>query len=196
MIEPMSTEGATIDATQVAEDDGRMFCYRHPGRETYVRCGRCDRPICTKCAMQGPVGFRCKSCGTLANDPLTSFRPSQIAAGFAVATGGGILLGLVSGYFGWFSIIIAFIGGGFLTEAVTRFTGFKRGPVMVAIVLGGIVVGSLVGTVIGFYTFFANRLPPIDGLPQFALGDYLLDSLPWLLVSILAACGGAYRRLR
>jgi hypothetical protein len=39
-----------------------------PDRQTYVGCGRCDQPICTKCAMQGPVGFRCKQCGTLAND--------------------------------------------------------------------------------------------------------------------------------
>src|SRR6185369_16606922 len=22
--------------------DGRMFCYRHPDRETWLRCGRCD----------------------------------------------------------------------------------------------------------------------------------------------------------
>jgi hypothetical membrane protein len=47
----------------VQADDGTMLCYRHPDREVWIRCGRCDRPICTQCAMQGPVGFRCKQCG-------------------------------------------------------------------------------------------------------------------------------------
>ena len=51
----MTTEGtATLPAADTAtDDDGALHCYRHPDRETWVRCGRCDRPICTKCAMQG-----------------------------------------------------------------------------------------------------------------------------------------------
>ena len=100
-----------MDATSLA-DDGRMFCYRHPDRETYVRCGRCDQPICTRCAMQGPVGFRCKQCGTLKNDPLATFTPTQLVLGFGVAAGGGIVIGLIGGYIGWFSIFVAFFGGG------------------------------------------------------------------------------------
>lgn len=37
-------------------------CYRHHGRETYVRCTRCDRPICPDCMHQAAVGFHCPSC--------------------------------------------------------------------------------------------------------------------------------------
>ncbi|MEV6526067.1 rhomboid family intramembrane serine protease [Longispora sp. NPDC051575] len=37
-------------------------CYRHPGRETYVRCTRCDRPICPDCMTEASVGFQCPSC--------------------------------------------------------------------------------------------------------------------------------------
>jgi membrane associated rhomboid family serine protease len=34
-------------------------CYRHPNREAYVRCTRCDRPICPDCMREASVGFHC-----------------------------------------------------------------------------------------------------------------------------------------
>ncbi|HEY7224918.1 MAG TPA: rhomboid family intramembrane serine protease [Micromonosporaceae bacterium] len=37
-------------------------CYRHPKRETYLRCVRCDRPICPECLREAPVGFQCPEC--------------------------------------------------------------------------------------------------------------------------------------
>ncbi|MCB0882021.1 MAG: rhomboid family intramembrane serine protease [Thermoleophilia bacterium] len=46
------------------EDDAvsAAQCYRHPGRETLVRCGSCERPICTDCMVETPVGMRCPEC--------------------------------------------------------------------------------------------------------------------------------------
>ncbi|MEV5413542.1 rhomboid family intramembrane serine protease [Thermopolyspora sp. NPDC052614] len=37
-------------------------CYRHPDRETYVRCQRCDRPICPDCMREAAVGHQCVEC--------------------------------------------------------------------------------------------------------------------------------------
>jgi membrane associated rhomboid family serine protease len=37
-------------------------CYRHPDRETYVRCSRCDRPICPDCMISASVGYQCPEC--------------------------------------------------------------------------------------------------------------------------------------
>jgi membrane associated rhomboid family serine protease len=37
-------------------------CYRHPDRETHIRCQRCERPICPDCMNQAAVGFHCPTC--------------------------------------------------------------------------------------------------------------------------------------
>jgi membrane associated rhomboid family serine protease len=42
--------------------EGVPTCYRHPGRESYIRCQRCDRPICPECMRDAAVGFQCVEC--------------------------------------------------------------------------------------------------------------------------------------
>lgn len=37
-------------------------CYRHPGRETYIRCQRCGRSICPDCMHDAAVGVQCPEC--------------------------------------------------------------------------------------------------------------------------------------
>ena len=37
-------------------------CPRHPDRESYVRCQRCERPVCPQCQREAPVGVQCVDC--------------------------------------------------------------------------------------------------------------------------------------
>lgn len=37
-------------------------CYRHAGRETYLSCTRCERPICPECMIPASVGHQCPEC--------------------------------------------------------------------------------------------------------------------------------------
>jgi len=43
-------------------DEVAPTCYRHPQRETHIRCTRCDRPICPDCMISAAVGFQCPEC--------------------------------------------------------------------------------------------------------------------------------------
>ena len=40
----------------------QLYCYGHPKTATRLRCSRCDRPICGKCAIAASVGQHCPEC--------------------------------------------------------------------------------------------------------------------------------------
>jgi hypothetical protein len=176
--------------TATPADPDALFCYRHPNRETYVRCGRCDQPICTACAMQGPVGLRCRACGKPPRDPLTTLTPAQLAAGIGVALGAGTLGGLVGLQTGFFLSLCAgpFIGG-MISEATLRATGYKRGPLMRLLVIGGIVGGLLLAAVIRVVSF-----GPIGGVD--AVSAYVSVVALSSVVYLVAATFGGLTRLR
>lgn len=68
-------ELASVKPAQSSVEELQYHCFRHPRVATNLKCGRCDRPICTKCAVIGPNGVRCPECARQ-NIPL---RPGAVA---------------------------------------------------------------------------------------------------------------------
>ena len=178
-----------------------LYCYRHPERETFVRCGRCDQPICMGCAMQGPVGLRCKTCGKPARDALASLRPSQVAIGLLVAAGLSAVVGYFGAQFGWFMIVVGFFAGSIIAEALDRTIGIKRGPRILAIAVTGILVGGLIGSsfsMIGMWREMEGYAAAAGAqdFPVLPLDAFLLQNVPNVLITLAATVVGAYARLR
>jgi membrane associated rhomboid family serine protease len=59
-------------------------CYRHPDRATYIRCTRCNRPICPECMHDAAVGHQCDDCvrdgAKTVRQPKTTFGGREYAA--------------------------------------------------------------------------------------------------------------------
>jgi membrane associated rhomboid family serine protease len=58
-------------------------CPRHPTRESYVRCQRCERPTCPECQRPAAVGIQCVDC---VRDQNKGMRAPRTVFGGSVAT--------------------------------------------------------------------------------------------------------------
>lgn len=69
-------------------------CYRHPGRETHIRCGRCGRYICPDDMISASVGFQCPDCVRAGNKDV---RQPRTVAGGVVRRDAGIVTYVIIG---------------------------------------------------------------------------------------------------
>jgi hypothetical protein len=137
-------------AFEHAHQDGTLVCYRHPETETGLRCNRCNRPICVKCAHRTPVGFRCPDCIREQQDKYYTGHNLDyvIAAVTAVPLSliVAVLFSFVIARIGFFSWIIAFIAapvaGGFIAEAVRRLVGRRRSRYLAHVVAGSLILAT------------------------------------------------------
>lgn len=130
-----------------------MACARHPNAETALRCSRCETPICPKCLIQTPVGARCRDCAQLAKSPIYTVSGQYLARAIAAGVIGGVAMGLIWGFAsravpgiavgGIFVSLILGAGLGFgFTRIMELAVNRKRGPVIVACAMGGIIVAT------------------------------------------------------
>jgi hypothetical protein len=145
--------------------------------------------------MQGPVGIRCRRCGTPPRDPLTVLSRRQLAAGIAVALGAGTVAGFVGLRIGFlFSLCIGPFIGGLIGEGVMRATGYKRGLMVRLLVLAGIILGVLLAATLDALLLLYLAAP--DAFLLVGIGPLIVSSSLSGVVYIAAASFGAFARLR
>jgi hypothetical protein len=136
---------------QLDESEGATYCARHPDVETYLRCGRCETPICPRCLVQTPVGARCRDCANITRLPTFDVTPVFFARGFAAAMAAGLVVGGIWGGlkgplgFGFiFAALLGLAAGWAVSEAVSLATNRKRGLALQICAIGGVGLAFLV----------------------------------------------------
>jgi hypothetical protein len=144
-------------------------CARHPETETALRCSRCDTPICPRCMVHTPVGARCPDCARIARSPVYTVKGQYLARAIAAGAGGGVVMGLIWGfasrnvvgiaYGGIFMSLLLGVGLGYAFTRLMEFaTRRKRGPVVVACAMGGIVLATLIQVAMIGGTLFVGSI--------------------------------------
>jgi hypothetical protein len=119
--------------------------------ETYLRCGRCDTPICPRCLIQTPVGARCRDCANVSRLPTFDVSPVFFARGLGAALFAGVFVGwawsLLTTSLGVGLLIGVFIGMGIgwaISESVSVATNRKRGLALQVCVIAGVALAFVV----------------------------------------------------
>jgi len=170
-----------------------LYCVNHPKTETRLRCNRCGNPICPKCAVRTPVGFRCKQCIKGQQAIFYSATPVDyliaVVIGLVAATIAAFIISAVGIFFTFF---LAPVAGGVIAEVVRWATGRRRGRRMWLVVSACIVVGALIAT-------FGSVLPllfvPEARMALLAAPFALIFRID-LILYIVLAIGVVYARLR
>ena len=135
-----------------------IYCANHPTRETLLRCNRCEKPICTSCAVRTPTGYRCKEC---VNAQKKKFNTAEwydyligITATSALSLGASLLVVLGSfltafiPFFSFFltaiiAIAIANSAASLIDKTVKRFIAGRRSKTLFMVSAVGVVLGAL-----------------------------------------------------
>jgi len=170
-----------------------MHCINHPTVETYLRCNKCGRPICPKCAVQTPVGYRCKDCVNAQQHVFyAGFRPVHYLVAAAVALPLAMIAGWLVPRLGWYTVVLGPLVGGGIAEAVRWAVRRRRGPHTWLVVCACIVIGALPWLLLSLLLFTGSSIA--QGGLGFVAGGMM--GLVWDVVYLATATGAAYARLR
>ncbi|MCB0123144.1 MAG: hypothetical protein KDE58_12905 [Caldilineaceae bacterium] len=177
-------EGVAVDAASIAD---ATYCPQHPTVATQMRCNKCGKFICLKCAVQTPVGYRCRACVYQQQQVYFNARPQDNLVALLLTVAVTMLVIPVAAgvaesfYFGAF--YLAFIvgpgAGALLVQSIRAVTGRRRSRQMRYFVMGGLIFGLMLGMVVALLV--ANL--------------WVLPNLPlWIFVGMAATT--AYQVLR
>ena len=121
-----------------------LYCANHPSVETRLRCNRCEKPICSKCAVQTPTGYRCRECVRGQQKAFETAQWQDIPLAFFAAILISFLGSLIAGYMGFFVIFIAPIAGTIVAEAARFVSRRRRSERLFRMVAAGAFLGAVI----------------------------------------------------
>jgi hypothetical protein len=176
------------EKTNPMADSDTLCCYAHPDRETMLRCNNCERPICAKCAILTPTGYRCKECVRGQQKVFETATPSDFIVAPLVAGGLSLLGSFLVPLLGFFTIFLAPIAGTGIGEIVSRITKRRRSKNLFYIIAGAVAVGAVPRLLL-------ILLSLAGGLRFGGFNFFGLLPLVWQVVYLALSTGSAFYRL-
>lgn len=120
-----------------------LYCVNHPDTPTTLRCNRCEKPICPKCAVLTPTGYRCNECvrnqqKIFATAVWYDYLFTALIAGIL-----GYLGSLLVRYVGFFTLFLAPIAGMVIAEAIRAAVRRRRSKRLFQLAALSAALGSL-----------------------------------------------------
>lgn len=132
-------------ATPSIED---QQCTYHPDVRTRLRCSKCGTPICPRCSVSTPVGFRCPDCAGVRGLPTYETPVAMLIKATVVGAVIGSAIGVLWGYYPSWQFYLALLLGFGVAEGMSWAANYKRGfdlqVAAIACVFLGIVVSRVV----------------------------------------------------
>jgi len=132
----------------VVSDIEERRCTYHPNVRTRLRCSKCGTPICPRCAVDTPVGFRCPTCAAVRGLPTyqtsVGILAKSVVVGLVVAVAAGVLWGIFPDWRFYMALALGFG----VAESMAWAANEKRGSDLqiagLLLVLLGMVVARVV----------------------------------------------------
>lgn len=131
----------------MATEPATMYCANHPHVITTLRCNNCEKPICAKCAVLTPTGYRCKDCVRGQQKVFETAMWIDYPLIFVTVSVLAYLGNLLSLRIGFFIILLAPVAGGVIAEIARFVTKRRRSKRLYLIATAGAVVGCIPLTV-------------------------------------------------
>jgi membrane associated rhomboid family serine protease len=162
----------------VSTPEPTPVCYRHPDRPTWIRCTRCNRPICPECMVPAAVGFQCPECVAAGQ---AAVREPRTAFGGRLTTSSSVTMTLIA------VCVAVFLGQ--LVVGVNQVAGtWGMWPLAVAVddqwyrLLTSVFLhGSFLHIMFNMYVLYVLG-PPLERL---------LGHVRFLLLFLIAGLGGS-----
>lgn len=121
----------------------RMVCSVHPNRETLLRCNRCNRPMCSECAVLTPTGYRCKECVRGQQKTFETTQTTDLLIGVVIALALAFAGSYIARVMQFFTIFVAPIVGMVITEVVRWAVRRRRSRLLAQLSAGAAFLGAL-----------------------------------------------------
>ncbi|NIM93032.1 MAG: hypothetical protein GTO18_04890 [Anaerolineales bacterium] len=167
--------------------DAPLVCANHPNRETSLRCNRCEKPICSSCAVLTPVGYRCKECVRGQQSAFDTSTLADYGITFVISAVGVGLGVFVSRFLGFWGFLLAPAIGGGLAEIIKRILRGRRSRRLPYVAAAGGVLGTLPFLLPQFIVFILAILGVIDlnGWGGFSIYNLFPLGYSFLMISTL-----------